>query len=163
MLFSFIVLYEDKREASCGRMPIPVWQRRDMNTGSFNWVGVSVCLVVGVIIQSLWYRLAGLRAQRKGTGGPEKQSATASALTYVIAFGATFLETVFVSTLLKVSGSLTPVTGAMTGFMIWFGLVGSTNLVNNVFAGRTWKVWGIEAGYHLAYLLACGAILGTWQ
>jgi len=62
-----------------------------------------------------------------------------------------------------VGGSLTPVTGAMTGLMIWFGLVGSTNLVNNMFAGRGWKVWGIEAGYHLVYLLACGAILGTWQ
>jgi len=134
-----------------------------MNTGSFNWLGVSVCLVAGVIIQYLWHRLAGLRAQRKGTDGPEKQPATASALTYVIAFGATFVETVFVSTLLKVGGSRTPVTGAMTGFMIWFGLVGSTNLVTNVFAGRGWKVWGIEAGYHLVYLLACGAILGTWQ
>jgi Protein of unknown function (DUF1761) len=134
-----------------------------MNAISFNWVGMSVCLVAGVIIQYLWYCLAGLRAQQKGTDGPEKQPATASALTYVIAFGATFVETVFVSALLKVSGSLTPLTGAMTGLMIWFGLVGSTNLVNNVFAGRGWKVWGIEAGYHLVYLLACGAILGTWQ
>jgi Protein of unknown function (DUF1761) len=134
-----------------------------MNAGSFNWVGVSVCLVAGVIIQYLWYRQAGLRAQRKGTDGPEKQPATASALPYVVAFGATFIETVFVSTLLKVAGSLTPASGAMTGLMIWFGLVGSTNLVNNVFAGRGWKVWGVEAGYHLVYLLACGAILGTWQ
>jgi len=134
-----------------------------MNAGSFNWVGVGISLVAGVIIQYLWYRLVGLRAQRKGTDGSEMQSATASALTYVIAFGATFVETVFVSNLLKEAGSLTPATGAMTGLMIWFGLVGSTNLVSNVFAGRGWKVWGIEAGYHLVYLLACGAILGAWQ
>ncbi len=71
-----------------------------MNAISFNWLGVIVCVVAGVIIQYLWYRLAGLRAQRKGTDGPEKQPAAASALTYVIAVGATFVETVFVSALL---------------------------------------------------------------
>jgi hypothetical protein len=134
-----------------------------MNAISFNWLGVSVCLVAGVTIQYLWSRLAGLRAQRKGTDGPEKQPPTASALTYLIAFGATFVETLFVSTLHQVGGSRTPAAGAMTGLMIWFGLVGSTSLVTNVFAGRGWKVWGIEAGYHLVYLLVCGAILGTWQ
>ncbi len=47
--------------------------------------------------------------------------------------------------------------------MIWLGLVGTTNLVNNQFAGRGWKAWAIEGGYNLVYLLIAGAVLAVWR
>jgi hypothetical protein len=47
--------------------------------------------------------------------------------------------------------------------MLWLGFVATTNLVNNLFAGRGFKVWSIEAGNHLVYLLISGALLSIWR
>ena len=50
-----------------------------------------------------------------------------------------------------------------TSFMIWLGFVATTILVNNLFAGRGFKVWAIEAGNHIVFLLICGGILAVWR
>jgi hypothetical protein len=59
-------------------------------------------------------------------------------------------------------GSTTIASGLAAGCMIWLGCVATTNLVNNLFAGRGFKVWAIGTANHLVYLLSTGAILYAW-
>ena len=61
------------------------------------------------------------------------------------------------------SGGISWRTGALTGFMLWFGFIAPTYLVNKLFAGHGLKVWAIEVGNHLLNFLLFGAILGAWQ
>jgi len=65
--------------------------------------------------------------------------------------------------MVNLMGSATAAAGALTGFMLWFGFVAPTNLVNKLFAGHGFQVWVIEAGNHLLNLLLFGAILGAWR
>lgn len=53
--------------------------------------------------------------------------------------------------------------GLQTGWYAWLGFVATTSLVNTLFSGRSWKLYLIDAGYHLISLLAAGAILAIWR
>lgn len=61
------------------------------------------------------------------------------------------------------SGGVTALTGAGTGFMLWLGFIAPTYLVNKLFAGHGLKVWAIEVGNHLVNLVLFGVILGAWR
>jgi len=49
------------------------------------------------------------------------------------------------------------------GFMLWFGFIAPTYLVNKLFAGHGFKVWAIEVGNHLLNFVLFGALLGVWR
>ncbi len=53
--------------------------------------------------------------------------------------------------------------GALTGFLLWFGFIAPTYLVNKLFAGHSFDIWAIEAGNHLLNFVVFGAILGAWR
>jgi hypothetical protein len=87
----------------------------------------------------------------------------AGAMTWGLTALSAVIEAVAVSFMLTAMGSTTIASGLLAGFMIWFGFVATTNLVNNLFAGRPLTVWAIESGNHLIYLLICGAVLSVWR
>jgi hypothetical protein len=84
-------------------------------------------------------------------------------LTWGLTILSALVEAVFAAVLLNALGANTLAAGVSTAFILWLGLVATTNLVNKLFAGWSLKVWAIEAGNHLVTLLAYGAILGAWQ
>jgi hypothetical protein len=59
-------------------------------------------------------------------------------------------------------GGVTPISGMMTGFMLWFGFTAATSLTNKLFAGQL-KAWALETGNHLLNFILFGAILGAWR
>ena len=135
-----------------------------MDLGSLNWIAIVVCVVASVVIGFTWYHPAVFfKAWRKGIGKSEGDQTNPSPVLYLFTILAAFVEAVSLAFLTKTMGSTTLAAGAGAGFMLWLGFVAPTNLVNNLFAGRGWKVWLIEAGDHLVYLLVAGAILGTWH
>jgi hypothetical protein len=82
---------------------------------------------------------------------------------YVFTLIAAFVQAASVALMINLMGSTTAASGALAGFMLWFGFVAPTNLVNKLFAGHGFKVWTIEAGNHLLNFLLFGAILGAWH
>jgi uncharacterized protein DUF1761 len=133
-----------------------------MDFSGINWLAVVVCVIASGVIGFIWYHPAVFfKAWWKGIGKSDSDRANPSSILYVYTFIAAAVEAVFVALLLKTMGSMTLTSGLQAGFMIWLGFVAPTNLVNNLFAGRGWTVWLIEAGDHLVYLLVCGAILGA--
>lgn len=133
-----------------------------MHLGGINWVAVLLCVVFSMVSGFIWYHpkvffpawWAGI-----GKSGDGSNMEGAGASTWILTIVAALVQAVSVSFLLPFMGG----SGAMTGFMIWFGFVAPTNLVNKLFAGHGLKVWAIEAGNHLVNLVAFGAILAAMR
>ena len=127
-----------------------------MDFSNVNWLGIVICVVFSMVSGFVWYHpkvffsawWAGIG--KSGDGAEE----TPGPSTWILTIVAALVQAVSISFLLPFMGG----SGAMTGFMIWFGFVAPTNLVNKLFAGHGLKVWAIEAGNHLVNLVAFGAI-----
>ena len=131
-----------------------------MDLGNVNWLAIVICVVFSMVSGFVWYnQKVFFPAWWAGIGRSESDmdSMQAGPTTWILTVVAALVQAVSVSFLLPFMGG----SGAMTGFMIWFGFVAPTNLVNNLFAGHGLKVWAIEAGNHLVNLLAFGAIISA--
>src|SRR3972149_9178534 len=140
-----------------------------MDFGSINWLAVLVCVLASMVIGFVWYSpKAFFPAWWKGIGrtgepGMSDYGSMGMGLTWGLTILSALVEAVFVAVLLNALGANTLAAGVSTAFILWLGLVATTNLVNKLFAGWSLKVLAIEAGNHLVTLLAYGAILGAWQ
>lgn len=135
-----------------------------MDFSSINWLAIVVCVVLNMVNGFIWYHPSVFfKAWWKGIGKSEDEQTDPNPTIWVWTILAAFVEAIFVSFLITAMGSNTIITGLQAGFMIWLGFVATTNLVNNLFAGRGFKVWAIEAGNHLVFLLICGGILAVWR
>jgi len=135
-----------------------------MDFASVNWIAIIVCVVLNFAVGFVYYSpkvffTVWWRALGKG----DTEMGNAGAMVWGLTALAAVIEAVAVSFMLTAMGSTTIPSGLLAGFMIWFGFVATTNLVNNLFAGRPLKVWAIESGNHLIYLLICGAVLSVWR
>jgi hypothetical protein len=141
-----------------------------MNFSTVNWLAVIVCVVVSMISGSLWYNPKTFfptwwRGIGK-TGEPGMQGNMG--MTWALTILSSFVQAVAMSFMVDAMGSLmtggvSAATGAMTGFMLWFGFIAPTYLVNKLFAGHGLNIWAIEVGNHLVNFVLFGAILGAWQ
>lgn len=141
-----------------------------MDFSSVNWLAVIVCVVVSMITGSLWYNpRTFFPTWWKGigkTGEPGMQGNMG--MTWTLTILSSFVQAIAMSFMVDAMGSLmtggvSAATGAMTGFMLWFGFIMPTYLVNKLFAGHGFTVWAIEVGNHLVNFVLFGAILGAWQ
>jgi hypothetical protein len=135
-----------------------------MDFRSINFLAILVCVVLNILAGFIWYHPSVFfKPWWRGLGKKESDQPSPSPMLYVWTLMAAFVEGVFVSLLVSTTGSNTVFSGLQLGFMLWLGFVATTNLVNNLFAGRGFKVWSIEAGNHLVYLLISGALLSIWR
>ena len=141
-----------------------------MDFSTVNWLAVIVCVVVSMISGSIWYNpRTFFPIWWKGigkTGEPGMQGNMG--MTWTLTILSSFVQAIAMSFMVDAMGSLmtggvSAATGAMTGFMLWFGFVMPTYLVNKLFAGHGLTVWAIEVGNHLINFVLFGAILGAWQ
>jgi len=137
----------------------------EMDFGSINWLAVIVCVVVSMISGSIWFNPKTFYpGWWKAIGRSENDQPGMQNMGMV--WGGTilssFVQAVSVALMINVMGSMTAGSGAMAGFMLWFGFVAATSLTNKLFAGQL-KAWLYEAGNHLVNFLLFGAILGAWH
>lgn len=141
-----------------------------MDFSTVNWLAVIVCVIVSMISGSIWYNpKTFFPTWWNGigkTGEPGMQGNMG--MTWALTILSSFVQAVAMSFMVNAMGSLmtggvSALTGAMTGFMLWFGFIMPTYLVNKLFAGHGFRVWAIEVGNHLVNFVLFGAILGAWQ
>lgn len=134
-----------------------------MDFASVNWLAVVVCVVIAMISGFIWYHpKVFFPAWWSGLGRSE-QTGNPNPMIYVFAILAALVEAISLAFVTKTMGATTAASGAMAGFMLWLGFVAPTSLVNKLFEGHGFKVWGIEVGNHLLNFLIFGAILGAWR
>ena len=129
---------------------------------SINWLAVVACVVVSMVSGFIWYHPKLFFPAWWAGIGKSGEPGNPNPIIYVFTIIAALVQAVFVALMLNTMGSMTAVSGATAGFMPWLGFVAPTNLVNKLFAGHGFKVWAIEAGHLLNFLLF-GAILGAWH
>lgn len=142
-----------------------------MNFASLNWLAVLVCIILSMVTGSLWYNpKTFFPIWWKGIGKTDKDTpgGGSMALTWFLTIAASVVEVIALAFMIPIwaglmTGGVNALTGLGVGWMIWFGFIAPTSLVNKLFAGHGLKIWAIEAGHHLLNLLLFGAILGAWQ
>ena len=53
--------------------------------------------------------------------------------------------------------------GIAVGLFAFVGFAGATAFTENLFSGRSWKLFAINYGYQLVNLVVMGAILSLWR
>ena len=142
-----------------------------MDFSSINWLAVLACVVVAMVSGALWYSpKVFFDTWWKGIGKTEDAAPNTEnmGMTWALTVFSAFVQAVAMSLMVTAMGSLMTIgitagSGALTGFMLWLGFIAPTYLVNKLFAGHGFKVWGIEVGNHLVNFVLFGAILGAWR
>jgi hypothetical protein len=144
-----------------------------MDFASINWLAVVVCVIVSLIIGSVWFSekvffpMWWKAIGKTGGTDPGMTGTGAMVKTFGLTILASFVQAIFMALIVNAMGSMTPggatlASGAMAGFILWLGFVAPSSLTNKVFAGQL-KAWVLEAGNHLVTYVIFGAILGAWH
>jgi len=141
-----------------------------MDFSSINWLAVVICVVVSMIVGSLWFNPRTFYpAWWKAIGRSENDPPGMQNMGMVwgLTVVASFVQAVFMALMVNAMGNMTPRgatlgSGAVAGFMLWLGFVAPSSLTNKLFAGQL-KAWVIEVGNHLVTFVLFGAILGAWH
>ncbi len=141
-----------------------------MDFSSINWLAVVACVVVSMIVGSLWFNPKTFYpAWWKAIGRSENDvpGMQNMGMVWGLTVLASFVQAVFMALMVNAMGSMTEGgatlgSGATAGFLLWLGFVAPSSLTNKLFASQL-KAWVIEVGNHLVTFVAMGAILGWWQ
>jgi len=144
-----------------------------MEVFSVNILAVLSCVVISMASGALWYNpktffpvwwkgIGKTEADRPGPAG------MSMALMWTLTVLASLVEALFLAVVVNLtdgllSGGVTPLSGVLTGFFLWLGIIAPTYLVNKLFAGHSLKIWAIETGNHLLNFLLFGLVLGLWR
>jgi hypothetical protein len=144
----------------------------EMNFSSINWLAVVACVIVSMIVGSLYFNPKTFFPMWwKAIGKTEKDGDPGGTMPMGLMWGLTILaslvQAIFMALLVNAMGSMTPGgatlgSGAMVGFFLWLGFVVPSSLTNKLFAGQL-KAWVIEMGNHLITFVLFGTILGAWH
>lgn len=145
-----------------------------MDFNAINWLAVAACVLASMVIGGVWFGPKTFfpmwwKAIGKGdpstSAGQDMSGSLGMGLVWGGVIFASFVQAVFmalmVNALGSLSGGVTLGSGALTGFLLWLGLVGPSSLTNKLFADRL-KAWVLEQGNHLITLVVMGAIIGAW-
>lgn len=132
-----------------------------------NLVAVLVAAVASMIIGMLWYspllfgniwmKLSGMsksdmaKKKKKGMGG-----------TMAVAFIAQLVTGYVLAIFVAFTGSTTASTGAITGFWLWLGFVGTVTLGSVLWESKPVKLYVLNNAHNLLSLAVMGAIIGAW-
>ena len=130
-----------------------------------NWLAIVAAAVSAFVLGGVWYgplfknawcREAGIDPDAKPKSHPVK--------TFAIAFVASLIAAYGFAMLLHISNSGPELWKAVhAGLIVGFFYVAMSFGINYAFAGRSFKLWAIDAGYHILQFCLYGLILGAWH
>lgn len=138
-----------------------------------NWLAVAAAVVTHIVIGFLWYGpLFGTAWMKEMGMAPDFKPAPAllkrSMLLMLVGAAMT---AVVLACVIELSRPVTPdandapdaAYGLAAALGAWLGFCVPLLLGGVAWENRSWKLFGINAGYHLAALLAAGLILALWR
>ena len=136
-----------------------------MDFGSINWWTILICVVVSMIVGSLWFNpktFFNVWWEAIGRKANEQPGTDNMVMVFGLTILSSFVQAVSMWFMAGVMGGNSWGSGMMVGFMLWLGFVAPTALTNKLFAGHI-KAWFIEQGSHLVTFLLLGAITGAMR
>jgi len=141
-----------------------------MDFSSINWLAVVACVIVSMIVGSIWFGpKTFFPVWWKAIGKSESQAPSMGnpIAMWGLVILAAFVQAVFMALIVHAMGAMTPGgatlgSGALTGFLLWLGFVAPSSLTNKLFANQL-TAWVLEVGNHLVNMVLIGAVLGAWH
>lgn len=128
-----------------------------------NVLAIIIAALSSFILGGLWYSpvLFG-KAWMLETGITEEKVKNANMLkTFGLAFLASLI--IAINLALFLGSESTLVTGSFYGFLAGFGWVAMSFGINDLFEQRSFRLFAINAGYHIVGFSIMGAIIGAWH
>lgn len=139
-----------------------------MPVTNVNILAVLVAAVLSIVVGAVWYSPALFAKQWMAAQGytPEmvehfRQKRMVRA--YAVSFACYFVMAYVLSLFATYTGATTFVQGLWLGFLVWLGFAAPIGLTGNMFSGKPFAAWVIDAGYQLTYLLIIGVLLTLWR
>lgn len=138
-----------------------------MDFSNINYLAVAVSSILAFALGSMWYTpiLFGKHWQKE-VGLKDKDIENGN---MPLTFGGSFILIVImnlgVAVLINSLGleEINLTSGALVGFFSGVTFVATAMGINLLYEQKTMKLWLINAGYQVIYLVMAGAILGAWR
>ncbi len=133
---------------------------------TINLWAILVAAVVAHFMGALWYSplLFGnmwMRAVGIKKGDIAKAKKEGMAKSYLGMFAASLVMAYVLANIIGYGEARDWVSGMGIGFWMWLGFMATAGLGPVLFTKKTWTAYCIDEGYHLAMMLAAGAILAV--
>lgn len=140
-------------------------------TPPINYLAVFIAAIIAIVLGFLWYgpffgkqwiKLMGFSKEdiEKGKKQDMMKSYALMSLGSLVMAYVLAHTTEFAMTYTKTYG-LTG--GIMSGVWTWVGFVAPVKMGDQLWGGKPWKLFLIEAGYYLVSLALMGVVLATWR
>ncbi len=131
-----------------------------------NWIAILFCAVLSMVIGSMWYGPLFGKTWTKLVG-LSKEDLEKEKKTMPRTYSAMFVSAIITSFVLAVIINMAPQPSVMAGitgaFWVWLGFIAAVKLSDVLFEKKPMKLYLIEIGYYLVFILVAGAILGGWR
>jgi hypothetical protein len=125
-----------------------------------NWVAVIVAAIANVVISAVWYMPQIFGRQWAALTGREI-STSPNPMLYGIAIVGSLISAYVLALVIKGVGAASITDGIVTGLVVWLGFQATNQAVGGAFEGRSWTLFGINAGNGAVSLAVMGAILAA--
>ncbi|MFQ5797138.1 MAG: DUF1761 domain-containing protein [Bacteroidota bacterium] len=131
-----------------------------------NLLAVLVAAIASMIVGAVWYSPA-LFAKRwlalmKKSEAELEQMKKKAPRAYALSFVGALVMSYVLAHIVDCAQATTVAGGLESGFWLWLGFVGTTNLSGVLFEDRPTGLYLINMGHYLVSLLIMGAILAVW-
>ncbi len=130
-----------------------------------NYVAVVVAALLNMVIGALWYspllfakpwmKLIGKTEEECKDGMTPKYYALAALGSLIVAY--------VMAHFVYLVGAHDAVSGATLGFWAWLGFLAAPTFSDYLFAGRGFRLFGLNSAYYLVVLVVMGALLASWS
>lgn len=134
-------------------------------TFEINYLAWIVSVIVYQVLGAIWYGPLLGKAWMAEVGRTEEEiraEGGASAGYYLVAIVNGAIAAFVIANVIAWRGAGGLLAGLLTGLILWVGFVATTSATSGLFAGRTWRLWAIDGGYHLVAFLLVGVIISVW-
>ena len=126
-----------------------------------NWLAVVAAAVSAFVLGGIWYGPLFLKAWSREAGIDMHADKRHPAQVFGVAFVAALVSAVVFAWWLGPAPALQAAAGK--GLAAGLGIAAMSFAVNYSFAGRSFRLWLIDGGYHTLQFLLYGIILGIWH
>lgn len=128
---------------------------------SLPWLPIVVAAISAFMLGGIWYGPLFKQAWCREAGIDPATAPRHPARIFAVAFLCSLVAAAMFAWFLGADYTLFE--AVHTGLVIGFGWVSMSFGINYAFAQRSFKLWLIDAGYHLLQFALYGLVLGAWR
>lgn len=119
-----------------------------------------------MVIGFIWYGPLFGKSWMELVGLTKKDIEDAKAkmpLTYAGMMLTSLVQSVILSQFISSQNAVGVLGGIMVSFFAWLGFTAAFGISSVLFSKKPFKLFAIETGYQLVFLLVAGALIASWQ